>query len=79
MNRFDIIPAVDLLGGQVVRLYKGDYGQSTVYGDDPAQPIREFLAAGARLIHVVDLDAARNGDRSVNRGDQADPRGVAGE
>lgn len=63
---FDIIPAVDLLGGQVVRLYKGDYDQSTVYGDDPAAPIREFLAAGARLVHVVDLDAARNGDRSVN-------------
>ncbi len=65
-ERFDIIPAVDLLGGQVVRLYKGDYDQSTVYGDDPGAPIREFLKAGAELIHVVDLDAARNGDRSVN-------------
>jgi phosphoribosylformimino-5-aminoimidazole carboxamide ribotide isomerase len=66
IQRFDIIPAVDLLGGQVVRLYKGDYDQSTVYGDDPAAPIRAFLEAGAELIHVVDLDAARNGDRSVN-------------
>ncbi|MCR9144211.1 MAG: 1-(5-phosphoribosyl)-5-[(5-phosphoribosylamino)methylideneamino]imidazole-4-carboxamide isomerase [bacterium] len=65
-ERFDIIPAVDLLGGQVVRLYKGDYDQSTVYGDDPAAPIRAFLEAGAELIHVVDLDAARNGDRGVN-------------
>lgn len=65
-KRFDIIPAVDLLGGQVVRLYKGDYDQSTVYGDDPAAPIRSFLNDGAELVHVVDLDAARNGDRAVN-------------
>lgn len=67
MSKFQVIPAVDLLGGNVVRLYKGDYDQSTVYGNDPAQPIRAFIEAGAELVHVVDLDAARQGDRSVNR------------
>ncbi len=67
MSKFQVIPAVDLLGGNVVRLYKGDYDQSTVYGKDPAQPIRAFIEAGAELVHVVDLDAARQGDRSVNR------------
>ena len=65
-NPFNIIPAVDLLDGQVVRLFRGDYDQSTVYGDDPGEPIEKFIEAGAELIHIVDLNAARNGDRSVN-------------
>nr|WP_325211685.1 1-(5-phosphoribosyl)-5-[(5-phosphoribosylamino)methylideneamino]imidazole-4-carboxamide isomerase [uncultured Oscillibacter sp.] len=56
-----IFPAIDLRGGQVVRLYQGDYGQETVYGSDPCAQAREFIAAGAQYLHVVDLDGARDG------------------
>ena len=56
-----IFPAIDLRGGQVVRLYQGDYDQETVYGADPAAQTRAFLEAGARYLHVVDLDGARDG------------------
>ncbi|HSM65422.1 MAG TPA: HisA/HisF-related TIM barrel protein [Ilumatobacteraceae bacterium] len=62
----DLYPAIDLLGGRVVRLRQGDYSDETVYGDDPVAVAREFAAAGAPWIHVVDLDAARSGD-PVNR------------
>lgn len=58
----DLYPAIDLLGGRVVRLRQGDYADETVYGDDPVAVARDFAAAGARWIHVVDLDAARSGD-----------------
>ena len=56
-----IFPAIDLRGGQVVRLYQGDYDQMTVYGTDPCAVARDFLAAGARYLHVVDLDGALDG------------------
>lgn len=56
-----IFPAIDLRGGQVVRLFQGDYDQETVYGADPAAQAREFLDAGAQYLHVVDLDGARDG------------------
>lgn len=56
-----IFPAIDLRGGQVVRLYQGDYDQMTVYGQDPCAAARDFLAAGARYLHVVDLDGAKDG------------------
>ena len=56
-----IFPAIDLRGGQVVRLYQGDYDQETVYAADPCAVARDFLAAGARYLHVVDLDGARDG------------------
>jgi phosphoribosylformimino-5-aminoimidazole carboxamide ribotide isomerase len=62
MHRFDLYPAIDLRDGRCVRLYQGDYGQQTVYGDDPVGQARAFAAAGAPWIHVVDLDAARTGD-----------------
>jgi len=52
------IPAVDLSGGRVVRLLRGVRDQETVYGDDPVELARDFAAAGARWLHVVDLDAA---------------------
>ena len=52
------IPAVDLSGGRVVRLLRGARDRETVYGDDPVQVATEFAAAGARWLHVVDLDAA---------------------
>ena len=62
----DLYPAIDLLGGRVVRLRQGDYSEETVYGNDPVSVAREFAAAGASWVHVVDLDAARSGD-PVNR------------
>ena len=62
----ELYPAIDLLGGRVVRLRQGDYADETVYGDDPVAVARDFAAEGATWIHVVDLDAARSGD-PVNR------------
>jgi phosphoribosylformimino-5-aminoimidazole carboxamide ribotide isomerase len=56
-----VIPAIDLMGGQVVRLRKGDFATKTVYATDPAAVARQFLAAGAERLHVVDLDGARAG------------------
>ena len=56
-----IFPAIDLRGGQVVRLYQGDYDQETVYGADPRAQARAFLEAGAQCLPVVDLDGARDG------------------
>ena len=56
-----IFPAIDLRGGQVVRLYQGDYDKETVYAADPRAVARDFLAAGAKYLHVVDLDGARDG------------------
>ena len=61
------LPAIDLRAGNAVRLYQGDYEQETVYGADPAQQARAFVAEGAEWLHVVDLDAAKSGD-PVNRG-----------
>jgi len=58
---FEIIPAIDLIGGRCVRLTRGDYNQETVYSDDPAEVARQWEAAGARRLHLVDLDGARAG------------------
>ncbi len=60
-----IFPAIDLKGGQVVRLAEGDMARATVYGDDPAAQARAFAGAGATHLHVVDLDGAFAG-ASVN-------------
>ena len=57
-----IIPAIDLLDGKCVRLYRGDYDQSTEYELDPVEVARQFFQDGARRIHLVDLNAARSGD-----------------
>ena len=57
----DILPAIDLRDGQVVRLQEGDYDRQTTYRDDPSAVAVEFAVAGAGWIHVVDLDAARSG------------------
>lgn len=62
----DLYPAIDLRGGRVVRLLQGDYERETLYGDDPVAVALSFAEAGARWIHVVDLDAAKSGD-PVNR------------
>jgi len=62
----ELYPAIDLLGGRVVRLRQGDYADETVYGNDPVSVARDFAAEGARWIHVVDLDAAKSGG-PINR------------
>ena len=59
-----ILPSIDLRAGEVVRLSQGDYARQTVYGADPVAVARGFVSAGARWIHMVDLDAARTGRRS---------------
>ncbi len=58
---FDVIPAIDLRGGQVVRLKQGDYAQQTTYAVEPRALARRYAEAGARWLHLVDLDGARSG------------------
>ncbi len=57
----ELWPAIDLRGGQCVRLRQGDYAQETVYGADPAAMARLFVEQGAEYLHLVDLDGARDG------------------
>ena len=56
-----LYPAIDLVGGKAVRLYKGDYAQMTVYSDNPVAVAKDFSAAGAKHIHLVDLEGAKSG------------------
>lgn len=56
-----IWPAIDLRGGKCVRLRQGDYQRETVYGDDPAAMARRWVSEGAKCLHLVDLDGARDG------------------
>ncbi|MYK34297.1 MAG: 1-(5-phosphoribosyl)-5-[(5-phosphoribosylamino)methylideneamino]imidazole-4-carboxamide isomerase [Chloroflexi bacterium] len=60
----EVIPAIDLRGGAVVRLLQGNYDRQTTFGDDPVGGARGFEADGAPRIHVVDLDGAREGRRT---------------
>lgn len=57
---FEVLVAIDLRGGRVVRLLRGDFDRETVYEDDPVVVARRFVADGARWLHVVDLDGARD-------------------
>ncbi len=57
-----IFPAIDLYEGNAVRLFKGDYTRMTVYNDDPLAVARDFEAAGATCLHLVDLEGAKRGD-----------------
>lgn len=57
-----LYPAIDLRDGQCVRLYQGDYDRQTTYGDDPVAQAKAFVAEGASVLHVVDLDAALTGE-----------------
>ncbi len=57
-----LYPAIDILGGAAVRLVKGDFDAKTVYDDDPLSAARGWTDAGARLLHVVDLDGAKRGE-----------------
>lgn len=56
-----LLPAIDIRGGRAVRLQRGDFDKETVYVDDPLEAARSFVDAGARFLHVVDLDGAREG------------------
>jgi len=56
----ELIPAIDIIGGQCVRLTKGDYDRKTVYRDSPAEVAREFEQIGFKRLHVVDLDGAKS-------------------
>lgn len=56
-----IYPAIDLYGGKAVRLYQGDYARMTVYSENPANVAKDFAAAGAKHIHLVDLEGAKTG------------------
>ena len=56
-----LYPAIDLVRGKAVRLFKGDYDQMTVYSDNPVQVAKDFEAAGSRHIHLVDLEGAKSG------------------
>ncbi len=57
----NIIPAIDLIGGNAVRLQKGDYNKVTVYSTEPVEVAKSFSAAGAKFLHLVDLDGAKSG------------------
>jgi phosphoribosylformimino-5-aminoimidazole carboxamide ribotide isomerase len=57
-----IIPAIDIRGGKCVRLFQGDYGKETVYGEDPVAMAERWMDQGARFLHLVDLDGAREGN-----------------
>ena len=61
-----LYPAIDILDGKAVRLVEGDFDDRTVYHDDPLEAARSWVEAGARFLHVVDLDGARSGEpRSI--------------
>jgi phosphoribosylformimino-5-aminoimidazole carboxamide ribotide isomerase len=59
---FTVLPSVDISGGRCVRTLHGQFGSETVYSDDPVAVALGFCAAGARWLHVVDLDGAKTGD-----------------
>jgi phosphoribosylformimino-5-aminoimidazole carboxamide ribotide isomerase len=57
-----LYPAIDILDGQAVRLVEGKFEDVTTYHDTPLEAARSWVAAGARFLHVVDLDGARSGE-----------------
>ncbi|MEG0080082.1 HisA/HisF-related TIM barrel protein, partial [Enterococcus sp.] len=58
-----ILPAIDLYNRKVVRLYQGDYGQQEIFGDDPIVFAQNFAKAGAKYLHLVDLNGAKEGTK----------------
>lgn len=58
---FEVIPAIDLIGGKCVRLAQGDFSQSKIYSENPLETAKRFEAAGFKRVHIVDLDGAKNG------------------
>ncbi len=67
MSEFELLPAIDLRGGRVVRLRQGDFDRETAYSTDPAAVAAGFADEGARWLHVVDLDGARTGSPGHGR------------
>lgn len=65
MKGFTLFPAIDVRGGRVVRLRQGDYAQETRYADEPLAVARRYAQAGARWLHLVDLDGARAGGHTL--------------
>lgn len=61
MSNIKILPAIDLRGGNCVRLLKGDYNQETIYSDSPGDQAQKWQDGGAEIIHLVDLDGAKGG------------------
>jgi phosphoribosylformimino-5-aminoimidazole carboxamide ribotide isomerase len=57
----EVIPAIDILDGRCVRLYQGDYQQSEIFGEDPVEVAQRWYSQGAKYLHVVDLDGAKQG------------------
>ena len=57
-----IIPAIDILDGKCVRLYKGDFNKVTTYSEDPVEQVKRFMDEGFTYIHIIDLDAALSGE-----------------
>ena len=57
----NIFPAIDLYDGKAVRLFKGDYNQMTIYNENPLEVAKDFENAGAKFIHLVDLEGAKFG------------------
>ena len=70
----DVIPAIDIRDGRCVRLAQGDYARETVFGEDPLAMAQRWASMGARRVHVVDLDGARDGQQA----NAAIVRGIAG-
>ena len=64
-NMIDVLPAIDIRGGRCVRLVQGDYERETVFDDDPTAPAQRWIDEGAEMLHVIDLDGAREG-RAAN-------------
>ena len=58
----NVFPAIDIVQGKAVRLFKGDYAQMTVYSEMPMDVVRDFERAGAKFLHIVDLEGAKSGD-----------------
>ncbi|EPD50621.1 1-(5-phosphoribosyl)-5-[(5-phosphoribosylamino)methylideneamino]imidazole-4-carboxamide isomerase [Paenisporosarcina sp. HGH0030] len=63
MTVIELFPAIDMRGGKCVRLFKGDYNQETVYAESPFEMAKTFACQGAKWIHMVDLDGAKDGKR----------------
>jgi len=61
-NKLEVIPAIDLLDGAIVRLFQGDFDQVTQYARDPLELAKQYVDSGASRLHVVDLDGARTGE-----------------
>ena len=56
-----LFPAIDIVNGKAVRLFKGDYDKMTIYSEHPEEIAKDFYSKGAKCIHVVDLEGAKNG------------------